>query len=243
MQIIVKKAGQEWANAAADIVEETIKSKENPVVVLATGGTPVPMYEELVKRYKAGKLSFSKVTSYNLDEYVGLEYTHPESYHGFMNRNLFDHVDEKAENIHVPDGMNPDPQAAADAYNAGLDACGGIDLAVLGIGPNGHIGFNEPGADVNGRTHVENLTEATINANKRFFDGDMSKVPTKAITMGIKDILGARKIMLLANGSGKAGIIARSFQGAVGNDVPASLLQNHPNVVVLVDEAAAAELK
>ena len=242
MQFVVEKTKEAWAKKAADIVEETIKSKENPVLVLPTGGTPVPMYAELVSRYQAGTLSFSKVTSYNLDEYVGMDYNHPESYHGFMKRNLFAHVDEPCENIHVPEGMAADPEQAAKDYNAGLDACGGIDLAVLGIGPNGHIAFNEPGSDPEGRTQVVSLTQETIDANKRFFDGDMSKVPTKALTMGIKDILSAKKILLLASGAGKAGIVKESFKGEITKMVPASLLQNHPNVVILLDEGAAAEL-
>ncbi|MFR1759396.1 MAG: glucosamine-6-phosphate deaminase, partial [Christensenellaceae bacterium] len=213
MQFIVESTKELWAKKAADIVEETIKSSEKPVLVLPTGGTPVPMYEELVRRFQAGELSFKNMVSYNLDEYVGMDYDHPESYHGFMKRNLFAHVDALPENVDVPEGLAPDPEQAAADYNAGLDSCGGIDLAVLGIGPNGHIGFNEPGADPEGRTHVENLTQATIDANARFFDGDMSKVPTKALTMGIKDILSAKKILLLASGAGKAGIVKKSFQG------------------------------
>jgi len=242
MQFIVESTKELWAKKAADIVEETIKGNEKPVLVLPTGGTPVPMYEELVKRYNAGTLSFKNMVSFNLDEYVGMDYEHPESYHGFMKRNLFAHVDALPENVHVPEGLAADPEQAAREYNEGLDNCGGIDLAVLGIGPNGHIGFNEPGADPEGRTHVEGLTQATIDANARFFDGDMSKVPTKALTMGIKDILSAKKILLLASGASKAGIVKTSFQGEVTNMVPASLLQNHPNVVVLLDEGAAADL-
>lgn len=242
MQFITESTKELWAKKAADIVEETIKGKDKPVLVLPTGGSPVPMYAELVSRFQAGALSFKNMVSFNLDEYIGIAYDHPESYHGFMQRNLFDHVDALPENVHVPEGLAEDPEQAAQAYNEGLDRSGGIDLAVLGIGLNGHIGFNEPGADPEARTHVEDLTQATIDANARFFDGDMSKVPTKALTMGIKDILSARKILLLANGAGKAGIIRRAFKGEVTNAVPASLLQNHPNVIVLLDEGAAAEL-
>jgi glucosamine-6-phosphate deaminase len=242
MQFIVESTKDLWAKKAADIVEETVKGKEKPVLVLPTGGTPVPMYAELVSRFQAGTLSFKNMVSFNLDEYVGMPYTHPESYHSFMQRNLFDHVDALPENVHVPEGLAADPQQAAREYNEWLDHCSGIDLAVLGIGPNGHIGFNEPGADPQARTHVENLTQATIDANARFFDGDMSKVPTQALTMGIKDILSARRILLLATGAGKAGIVRRAFKGEITNSVPASLLQNHPDVIVLLDEAAAAEL-
>ncbi len=242
MQIIIKTSKEEWAKQAADIVEETIKAKQNPVIVFPTGGTPVPMYAELVRRYQEGILSFKNVVSYNLDEYVGMDYNHPESYHGFMRRNLFSHVDELAENIHVPEGMAEDPEQAAKDYNASLDSCGGIDLAILGIGPNGHIAFNEPGSDPEGRTHVVALTQETIDANKRFFDGDMTKVPTKALTMGIKDILSAKKILLLATGQGKAEVIRESLKGEVTNLVPASLLQKHCDVVVLLDEGAASAL-
>jgi len=200
------------------------------------------MYAELVRRFRAGVMSFADMTSFNLDEYVGLALEHPESYYSFMHRNFFDAVDVPEENIHLPDGLSGDPEAACVAYNTMMDEAGAVDLAVLGIGHNGHIGFNEPGADADGRTHCEELSMQTRQANARFFDDDIDQVPTHALTMGLGDILRAKKILLLANGEAKADIIARSFQGEVTTQVPCSLLQNHPNVVVMLDEAAASKL-
>ena len=239
----VRTSPQAWTQAAADIVCQTVRDNERPVLVLPTGGTPVPMYAELVRRYRASEISFQKVTSFNLDEYVGLERSHPESYYSFMHRNFFDAVDVPAENIHLPDGRSAHPDEACAAYNAMLDEVGAVDLAVLGIGHNGHIGFNEPGADPAGRTHCETLSLQTRQANARFFEDDLDKVPTHALTMGLGDILKAKKILLLANGEAKAAIIRKAFQGPVTREVPCSLLQNHPNVVVLLDEGAASLLE
>lgn len=208
---------------------------------LATGGTPVGMYQELVRRYQTGEISFRNVRTFNLDEYVGLPADHPQSYRSFMRTHLFDHVDVDAENTYIPDGMASDPEAEARRYDRLLTEYGPIDAQVLGIGTNGHIGFNEPGTPFESRTHVIELAQATRESNARFFDS-IDEVPRYAITVGIANILEAKAILLLARGANKAEALRRAFTEAPTPSVPASALQRHPNVTVIADREAAEGL-
>ena len=182
------------------------------------------------------------MTTVNLDEYRGLPKEHPESYWSFMHKNLFDHVNIRPEAIHLPDGTNPDAADACAKYNDIIHSVGGIDLQLLGLGPNGHIGFNEPGEAFELETHCVDLTPATIEANKRFFDGNADLVPKQAYTMGIKTIMQARKVLMVANGKGKADIVKKAFFGPVTPEVPASILQMHPDFILVGDEEALSEI-
>lgn len=226
---------------AADVFEAVIKEKPDCVIGLATGSTPLPLYRELIAREKAGQIDFSAVHSANLDEYKGLAPDHPQSYRKFMQDNLFDHISIKPENTKVPDGLAEDVQAMCEAYEAQIEAWGGIDLQLLGIGHDGHIGFNEPEDHFPGITHEVELTEMTREANKRFFNS-IDEVPTAAFTMGIGTVMAARKIVMVITGKDKAEIARAAFRGPVTPQVPASILQFHPDVTLIVDEAAAALL-
>ena len=239
MEFIVVKDYAELSRKGADIIAQLVAQKPNCTLGLATGSTPEGLYAELVKDYQAGKISFKDVSSYNLDEYRGLENDHPQSYHYFMEQKLFNHVDIDLSATHVPDGSNEDAAAACTDYEAAIKASGGIDLQLLGLGHNGHIGFNEPASCFARETNCVELTQSTIEANSRLFD-DISQVPTQAYTMGIGTIMRASKVLLLASGSGKAQIVKDAFFGPVTPQVPASILQFHPNVTVIVDKAAAA---
>jgi len=241
MHTVICTTLQEWANTAADIVQQELQ-KPAPNFILPTGGTPVPMYQELCRRYREGQLSFAHAHSYNLDEYVGLAPTAPQSYRYFMQDNLFDHVDIPAENTNLPNGLAADLEEECKRYEALVRNSRGIDLAIVGIGHTGHIGFNEPGTPFDSMTHVAELTQTTVEANARFFDDDVSRVPTLAITMGLDTIMQAKKVLLLATGKGKAEIIRRTLEGEITTDVSATVLRNHPNVVVLLDREAASEL-
>ncbi len=236
MEIIVTKNYDEMSKVAADIFKEHLEKQPKTVLGLATGSTPIGMYEKLVEYHKAG-LDFSQVTSFNLDEYIGLAGDHPASYRYFMEEQLFGLVNINPENIFIPNGAAEDPEAESQAYEERLKAAGGIDLQVLGIGTNGHIGFNEPGTPFNTTTHVVELTSSTREANARFFDS-IDEVPTHAISMGIKSIMKARRIILLASGESKAEAIAQAVKGPITPDLPASVLQLHPNVQFIIDEAA-----
>ncbi len=237
-KILIAADPQACAVLAANHFEELIRSKPACVLGLATGSTPVPLYKELIARYKAGKIDFSRVRSANLDEYKGLTGDHPQSYRYFMEDNLFQHVNIKPENTIVPDGLATDVAAMAAAYEAQIEAWGGVDLQLLGIGHDGHIGFNEPEDTFPVHTHEVTLTAMTREANKRFF-ASLDEVPTAAYTMGIGTVMAAREIILIATGADKAQIVKDSFFGPVTPQVPASILQFHPNVTVIVDEAAA----
>lgn len=239
MEFIVVKDYAELSRKGADIISQLVA--QNPVCTLglATGSTPEGLYAELVKDFEAGKISFKDVSSYNLDEYRGLENDHPQSYHYFMEQHLFNHVDIDLANTHVPDGSNANAFAACADYEAAIKASDGIDIQLLGLGHNGHIGFNEPADCFARETNCVELTQSTIEANSRLFD-DISQVPTQAYTMGIGTIMRASKVLLLASGSGKAQIVKDAFFGPVTPQVPASILQFHPDVTVIVDEAAAA---
>lgn len=238
MIVVTAKDYDEMSMKAYEAMKKVLTEKSDATLGLATGSTPVGLYKLMIADYEAGKISYKDMTSINLDEYVGLPVTHPESYRAFMNRNLFDHIDIKKENTHVPDGLNPDLAAAADAYTAYI-AAHPVDVQILGIGSNGHIAFNEPGTPFDSHTHVVTLKEGTRKDNARFFDNDIDKVPTHAVTMGLKDIMSAKFIILLASGAGKAGAVNAMINGPVSEDCPASILQKHPNVLVVADEAAA----
>lgn len=232
----------EMSKKAYEILYGIIKDKPSAVLGLATGGTPIGLYREMIADCKAGKVSYKNMTSVNLDEYVGLPITHPESYRAFMNRNLFDHIDIDKSNTHVPDGLADDLAKAADEYTAFI-AAHPVDVQILGIGGNGHIAFNEPGTSFDSHTHVVELKQNTRRDNARFFDDDINKVPTHAVTMGLKDIMSAKTIILLANGAAKAPAIRDMVQGSVDESCPASILQTHPSVYVIVDDAAGYYVK
>ena len=238
MRLIRAKDYNDVSRKAANIIAAQIYLKPDCVLGLATGSSPVGTYKELIAKYEAGDLDFSKVRTVNLDEYVGLTKDHDQSYAYFMRSNLFDHVNIDQANCNIPNGMNPDAEAECARYDAVIDAFGGADLQLLGLGPNGHIGFNEPGEAFELETHCVDLTAETIEANKRFFDGNVDLVPKQAYTMGIKTIMQARKVLMVANGKGKAEIIKKAFFGPVTPEVPASILQMHPDFTLVGDEEA-----
>lgn len=242
MKTIVCKTAEEFDRTAASFVARQIKEKPNSVLGLATGGTPVGMYQELIRMVQSGKLSFKEVVTFNLDEYVGLPADHACSYHTFMKKNLFDSVDINMANTHIPNGQAPDLKKECEEYEKAIAKAGGIDLQVLGIGHNGHIGFNEPGTPFDSLTHVIELDQRTIRANQRFFNSE-EEVPRKAISMGIKSIMRARKIILMVKGRDKAEILAKALYGPITPAVPASVLQLHPNIYVIADLEAASLLQ
>ncbi len=241
MQVFIYKNEQEVGKAAGMIVASEILKKPDCVLGLATGSTPIPTYQEMIRMNKEGLLDFSRVRSYNLDEYIGLAPDHVCSYRRFMNEQLFDHINIDKANTHVPCGIGADHEADAKAYDAAVEAAGGIDLQILGIGHDGHIGFNEPGDEFVSGTNIVTLTEMTIDANTRFFE-KREDVPRQAITLGNRNIMAAKHIILLATGEGKAKAIKAAIQGNITPKMPASLLQVHPNVQFLLDEAAASLL-
>lgn len=222
---------------AAAITVDRIRQQPDAVLGLPTGSTPEGFYAALVR----SGVSLAQVRTFNLDEYLGLTPDHPQSYYAYMKRHLFDRVDLRRENVHLPNGMAADPEAECLAYEEAIRKAGGLDLVILGLGPNGHVGFNEPGTPWTSRTRRVKLAAATRRANARFF-GSLDAVPAEAITMGIGTILEARRILLLASGAGKAEIVRQTLQGPVTEDVPATALRNHPAVTVLLDRAAAVGL-
>lgn len=237
MRIIIGNE-EEIAKKAAQQYVELLKRKPNAVLGGATGSTPIGLYKELAKLNKEGKISFKDVKTFNLDEYVGLDGSHDQSYRYFMNHNLFDHIDIDKANTHVPDGVNLE---SAKAYDAAIEDAGGIDLQILGIGVDGHIGFDEPGTALDSITHVVDLEENTREVNSRFFNS-IDEVPTQAVSMGIKSIMNARSVILMAIGESKAEIVKKMIEGPVDIMVPASILQLHPDVTVYLDEKAASML-
>ena len=233
----------DMSRKAANIISAQIIMKPDCVLGLATGSSPVGTYKQLIEWYNKNDLDFSEVTSINLDEYKGLSPEDPQSYRYFMNTHLFDHVNIDKNRTFVPDGLATDPEKACAEYNANIIKQGGIDLQLLGIGRNGHIGFNEPGTSFDSVTHMIELKESTRQDNARlFFDGKIDEVPTHAITMGISNILQAKKVLLVACGENKAQPIKVLVEGEKTTDVPASALQDHNDVVVIVDKAAASLL-
>jgi glucosamine-6-phosphate deaminase len=242
MRIIIEPNAGAVALRAAGRVADLIRRSPGCVLGLPTGRTPLALYGELVRRHREEGLSFSRVVTFNLDEYIGLQPHHPESYTAYMRQNLFDHVDIDAANTHVPNGRAEDLQLACESYEEAIREAGGIDLQVLGIGSNGHIGFNEPGSSLGSRTRVKTLTRETFEANAPSLE-DPEELPRVALTMGVGTILEAKSCLLLALGEAKAPAIRDTVEGPVTAQVPASALQLHRDVMILVDEAAASRLQ
>ena len=237
MRIICAKDYKEMSEMAADIIGAQVLLKPDAVLGLATGSTPIGTYEELVRRYEAGRLDFSKIKTVNLDEYRGLTRDNDQSYYYFMHSHLFDHININKNNTKVPDGMEPDALKAGQDYENIIKNYGGIDLQLLGLGNNGHIGFNEPGDEFIDKTHVVDLTESTIKANKRFF-ASIDDVPKQAYTMGIGSIMRAKRVLMVVNGKGKAEIVKEAFFGPITPKVPASILQLHNDFILIGDVEA-----
>ena len=234
MEIRIFDTPEEIGFACADIFEELLSSKPDCVLGLATGASPVPTYNELVKRCKNGKISFQQATSFNLDEYCDLPKNDKNSYYTFMHENLFDHIDIKEENVHILNGNAKDTAKEAAEFDAAIDAAGGIDIQLLGIGTNGHIGFNEPGESFPEGTFKVKLTDSTIASNSIYFEED--SMPRYALTMGIGSIMKAKKIVLIATGEKKAEAILKTVKGNVSPSCPASVLQQHPDAILLMCE-------
>ena len=242
MIIYVGKDYQDVSRKAANIMSAQIIMKPNAVLGLATGSTPVGLYKQLIEMYNEHRVDFSHVKTVNLDEYAGLSGDNDQSYRYFMNTNLFDHVNIDKNKTYVPNGLEEDSDKACADYNEIIRSVGGIDIQLLGIGGNGHIGFNEPGEAFEKETHCVDLTESTIKANARFFES-MDEVPKQAYTMGIKNIMAAKKILLVATGSAKADALYKSLYGPITPNVPASILQLHQDVTVVADEDALSLIK
>ena len=237
--VVKVKDYEEASDKAFEVMKEFIKPGK--VLGLATGSTPLGLYQRMVKDHKENGTSYKEIKTFNLDEYVGLPISHPESYYAFMHRNLFDHIDILEENTHVPSGLGEDLEGQAKHYDEMIDN-DPVDIQLLGIGSDGHIAFNEPGTPFDSPTHVTDLAESTIKDNCRFFDNDISKVPTQAVTQGIGTIMKAKNILLIATGANKAKAVKDMIDGPVDEACPASILQKHPNVTIIVDEAAASLL-
>ena len=236
MKYLVFDSKKEASKEAYKILKSLIN--ENSTLGLATGGSPIALYEEMIADYKAGNFSYKNVKSYNLDEYVGISYDHPESYHKFMEINLFNHIDIEKANTHVPDASAEDLEGALKSYQEALNNAH-VDVQLLGVGSNGHIGFNEPGTPFEKGVHVVDLKQETIEANSRFFNNDINLVPKQAVTMGIKDIMRAKHIILLAFGEAKQHAIKSLVEGdEITENIPCTVLKNHPSVYVLVDKEA-----
>lgn len=241
MKVIIKKDYEELSLEAAIFVKQKILEKPNLVLGLATGSTPLGTYQKLIEMHQKEGLDFSGITTFNLDEYVGLAASHPQSYHYYMWENLFNHINTKKENVFIPKGAVKDLKEYCHFYENQIKKRGGIDLQILGIGRDGHIGFNEPGSAFNSRTRVISLDPVTVQDNSRFFNS-ISEVPRKALTMGLATIMEAREILFLANGEHKAEIVARALEGSITTKVPASILQKHPCVTVILDQEAAMQI-
>ncbi|MDB5055159.1 MAG: nagB [Bacilli bacterium] len=227
-------------SAAADLIASLLQAKPTAVLGLATGGTPVGIYAELVKRHQKQQLSFNEATSFNLDEYVGLPESHEQSYHAYMQQHLFNHIDLPARNINIPNGNAASIEQECLRYDELLDEIQQIDLQILGIGHNGHIGFNEPSTNLTGGTHIVELKEETRLANARYFN-HLDDVPTHAITMGLGGIMKAKCLLLVVRGAEKASIIHEALTGPITTQIPASLLQTHPNLIVMLDPEAGVK--
>lgn len=237
LNICKAENAEEAARLAADRFQELLCTKPACVLGLATGSTPIPLYRELIAREQAGRIDFSRVRSVNLDEYKGLAPDHPQSYRRFMQENLFDHISIRPENTYVPDGLATDVDAMCSAYERTIEDLGGVDLQLLGLGHDGHIGFNEPCSHFPVCTHETALTEITRQANARFFASE-AEVPTAAYTMGVGTVMAARKILMIVTGADKSDILHKAFFGPVTPWVPASILQFHPDVTLICDRAA-----
>ena len=248
MRVIIKDQSCEVAAWAAAYIVSEIKAKaartDAPFVLgLPTGSTPLETYRELIRLHKAGEVSFKNVVTFNMDEYVGLAEDHPESYHSFMWNNFFSHIDINPENVHILNGNAPDLIAECEAYEEAIVKAGGIDLFMGGVGEDGHIAFNEPFSSLQSRTRIKTLTSDTIAVNSRFFGGDISKVPTQALTVGVGTILAAHKVMILATGPKKARALRHAIEGSYNHQWTLSALQTHPAGIIVCDDRAAEELK
>ena len=248
MRLIIQPDYVGISQWAADYVVQKINAAAptaaKPFVLgLPTGSSPLGMYRALVAAHQAGRVSFEHVVTFNMDEYVGIPQDHPESYHTFMWKNFFNHIDIKKENVHILNGNAPDLEAECAAYEAAIKQAGGIDLFLGGIGPDGHIAFNEPGSSLASRTRMKTLTTDTIIANSRFFDGDVNKVPKTALTVGVGTVMDAREVLILVNGHGKARALQQAVEGAVNQMWTITALQLHPKGIIVCDEAACIELK
>ena len=248
MRVIIEPNYDLMSQWAANHVIERINAakptKEKPFVLgLPTGSSPIGMYRALVKAYQKGKVSFKNVLTFNMDEYVGLPESHPESYHSFMFTNLFNHIDCPKENIHILNGNAPDLAAECAHYEQMIEEAGGIDLFLGGIGPDGHIAFNEPGSSLSSRTRQKTLTTDTIIANSRFFDNDINKVPKTALTVGVGTVMAAKEVMILVNGHTKCRALQAAVEGSVNHMWTISALQMHQHGIIVADEAACEELK
>lgn len=241
MKIIITKDYEEMSQKAFEIMKETIVSNPKAIIGLATGSTPIGLYQKMIKDHKENGTSYKKVKTTNLDEYAGLDYSSDQSYVYFMRENLFDHIDIDLANTNIENGKAEDRQAECDRYNALLENMQ-QDIQVLGIGSNGHIAFNEPGTPFSSVTHIVDLTESTIKDNSRLFKS-IDEVPRQAFTMGLKNIMQAKKIIILANGANKAKAVYGLVKGELTENVPASILQLHPNCILICDEAAASLIK
>lgn len=240
MKFVVVKNYNEISFQAAQLITDQIINKKNSVLGLATGSTPIGVYQELIRKFQKGELDFSEVVTFNLDEYYGLFPEHPQSYCFFMWNILFKHINLKKENIHLLNGVTENIAKECEQYEDLIQKSGGIDLQILGIGNNGHIGFNEPDISLDTRTHLVNLTAKTIRANSRFFN-NVQEMPKQAITMGIGTIMRAKKIILLANGKRKARVVERTINSPITTKVPATVLQLHNDVTIIVDQEAASQ--
>lgn len=238
MKVIITKNYEELSKVAAKEMAEVIKNNPSAILGLATGGSPIGMYKELIRMNKDGEIDFSTVTTVNLDEYVGLSGDHPQSYRYFMNDNLFNHINIDKKNTYVPNGLAKDVEEECKNYDSKIAQLGGTDVQLLGIGNNGHIAFNEPDEALVSGTHLTNLTEDTIRANARFFDS-IDEVPKTALTMGLGGIMKSKKIIVIASGESKAEAVKAMVNGKISTNMPASMLQMHRDVVVIVDEEAA----
>jgi len=242
MEVIIQKDADSASVLAASLVARLVRKKHDAVLGLATGSTPLGLYRDLIRRHRDNDLDFSRVTTFNLDEYVGLAPDHPQSYSFFMQENLFGGLNIPGDNIHIPDGLVDEVQAYCQHYETMIRKSGGIDLQILGIGSDGHIAFNEPTSSLASRTRIKTITEQTRRDNARFFE-NQEEVPHHVITMGVGTILEARECLMMAFGVSKARAVAETVEGPVASIIPASALQNHPNVKLILDEAAASKLE
>ncbi|KAL0943342.1 glucosamine-6-phosphate isomerase [Colletotrichum truncatum] len=248
MRLIVRPDGRSASAHVAHYILDRIRTfqptPEKPFVLgLPTGSSPIQIYETLVTEYKAGRISFENVITFNMDEYVGLPQAHPESYHSFMFRHFFSHIDIKPENVHILNGNAPDLDAECSAYEEKIKAVGGIDLFLGGVGPDGHIAFNEAGSSLASRTRVKTLAMDTIRANARFFGGDLNKVPQMALTVGVQTIMEAREVVIIVSGATKAIALQKAIEGGVNHMWTLSCLQLHPYSMIVADEDATLELQ
>lgn len=241
MEVIIKSTYEEMSKAAAQVVADVVNTKPNAVLGMATGSTPLGLYKELVRMHENDGLDFSQVTTFNLDEYVGLPVDHEQSYHYFMHENFFQHVNVPKQNIYIPSGTTKNYQAFCDWYEQRIEESGGIDVQILGIGSDGHIAFNEPTSSLSSRTRLKTLAKPTIDDNARFFE-KREDVPIYAITMGVGTILEARKLLMVANKKSKADAVAKAIEGPVSGMITASALQLHPKSYVFLDDDAASDL-